>query len=42
MRRNRRHMVLVSDGRTPLGVLTLHDVLGVLVPTANKQMSLPQ
>lgn len=32
MRRNRRHMVLVSEGGAPLGVLTLNDVLGVLVP----------
>jgi len=32
MRRERRHIVLVSDGGTPLGLLTLHDVLGVLVP----------
>ncbi len=30
MRRERRHIVLVSDGRTPLGLLTLHDVLGVI------------
>jgi CBS domain containing-hemolysin-like protein len=30
MRRDRRHIVLVSDGRAPLGVLTLHDVLGVI------------
>jgi CBS domain containing-hemolysin-like protein len=30
MRRERRHIVLVSDGRTPVGVLTLHDVLGVI------------
>lgn len=30
MRRERSHMVLVSDGRTPMGVLTLHDVLGVI------------
>jgi CBS domain containing-hemolysin-like protein len=30
MRRESRHMVLISDGRTPLGVLTLHDVLGVI------------
>jgi CBS domain containing-hemolysin-like protein len=30
MRRERRHIVLVSDGRTPMGVLTLHDVLGVI------------
>jgi CBS domain containing-hemolysin-like protein len=31
----RRHMVLVSDGQSPLGVLTLHDVLGVLVPDSS-------
>ncbi len=30
MRRERSHIVLVSDGRAPLGVLTLHDVLGVI------------
>ena len=30
MRRERLHIVLVSDGRTPLGVLTLHDVLLVI------------
>jgi CBS domain containing-hemolysin-like protein len=30
MRRESRHIVLVSDGRTPVGVLTLHDVLGVI------------
>jgi CBS domain containing-hemolysin-like protein len=30
MRRERRHIALVSDGRTPLGLLTLHDVLGVI------------
>ncbi|MGE5826888.1 MAG: hemolysin family protein [Micromonosporaceae bacterium] len=30
MRRERRHIVLVSDGRAPIGVLTLHDVLGVI------------
>ena len=30
MRRERRHIVLVSDGRTPLGVVTLHDLLGVI------------
>jgi CBS domain containing-hemolysin-like protein len=30
MRRESRHIVLVSDGRTPLGVLTLHDVLGLI------------
>ncbi|GAB3819494.1 hypothetical protein GCM10027605_73770 [Micromonospora zhanjiangensis] len=31
MRRERRHMVLVSDGRAPLGVLTLDDVLTAIV-----------
>ncbi|MFK3982665.1 hemolysin family protein [Micromonospora sp. NPDC050397] len=31
MRRERRHMVLVSDGRMPLGVLTLDDVLTAVV-----------
>jgi CBS domain containing-hemolysin-like protein len=31
MRRERRHIVLVSDGRLPLGVLTLHDVLRAVV-----------
>jgi CBS domain containing-hemolysin-like protein len=36
MVRERRHMVLVSDGHSPLGVVTLHDVLGVLVPDASK------
>ncbi len=30
MRRESRHMVLVSDGQVPLGVLTLHDLLGVI------------
>jgi magnesium and cobalt exporter, CNNM family len=30
MRRERRHIALVSDGRSPLGLLTLHDVLGVI------------
>jgi CBS domain containing-hemolysin-like protein len=30
MRRESRHIVLVSDGRAPLGVVTLHDVLGVI------------
>jgi CBS domain containing-hemolysin-like protein len=41
MRRNRRHMVLVSDGQRPLGVLTLHDVLGVLVPAAPATSNAP-
>jgi len=31
MRRQRRHMVLVSDGRAPLGVVTLDDVLTAIV-----------
>ena len=31
MRRERRHMVLVSDGRSPLGVITLDDVLAAVV-----------
>jgi hypothetical protein len=31
MRRERRHIVLVSDGRVPLGLLTLHDVLRAVV-----------
>jgi len=30
MRRERRHIVLVTDGRAPLGVLTLHNLLGVI------------
>ena len=30
MRRESRHIVLVTDGRTPLGVITLHDVLGII------------
>jgi len=33
MRRERRHMVLVSDGRRPLGVVTLDDVLTAVVGT---------
>jgi CBS domain containing-hemolysin-like protein len=35
MRRERRHMVLVSDGRSPLGVVTLDDVLTAVVGTTN-------
>jgi CBS domain containing-hemolysin-like protein len=31
MRRERRHMMLVSDGRAPLGVVTLDDVLTAVV-----------
>jgi CBS domain containing-hemolysin-like protein len=37
MRRDRRHIVLVREGRTPLGVLTLHDVIDVLVPEAGAE-----
>ena len=29
--RDRRHILLVSDGRTPLGVVTLDDVLHAVV-----------
>jgi CBS domain containing-hemolysin-like protein len=31
MRRERRHIVLVTDGRAPLGLLTLYDVLRAVV-----------
>jgi CBS domain containing-hemolysin-like protein len=31
MRRDRRHILLVSDGRAPLGVITLDDVLHAVV-----------
>ena len=31
MRRDRRHIVLVSDGRRPLGVIALDDVLHAVV-----------
>jgi CBS domain containing-hemolysin-like protein len=34
MRRERRHIVLVSDGRVPLGLLTLDDVLRAVVGEA--------
>lgn len=30
MRREGRHIVLVSEGSTPVGLLTMHDVLGVI------------
>jgi CBS domain containing-hemolysin-like protein len=30
MRRESRHIMLVTDGRAPLGMVTLHDVLGVI------------
>jgi CBS domain containing-hemolysin-like protein len=35
MRRERRHIVLVSDGRVPLGLLTLDDVLRAVVGSAD-------
>ncbi|MEO3746781.1 hemolysin family protein [Plantactinospora sp. B5E13] len=43
MRRERRHMVLVSDGRVPLGVVTLDDVLTAVVdaPTDPEQSGRP-
>ena len=43
MRRERRHMVLVSDGRTPLGVVTLDDVLTAVVgqPGPDQRRSSP-
>jgi CBS domain containing-hemolysin-like protein len=34
MRRERRHMVLVTDGRSPLGIVTLDDVLTAVVGDA--------
>jgi CBS domain containing-hemolysin-like protein len=37
MRRERRHMVLVSDGTTPLGVVTLDDVLTAVVGSVDGQ-----
>jgi CBS domain containing-hemolysin-like protein len=39
MRRERRHMVLVSDGRTPMGVVTLDDVLNAVVGVAARNAS---
>jgi CBS domain containing-hemolysin-like protein len=45
MRRESRHMVLVSDGRSPIGVVTLQDVLtavvGVVDRPANSAPSVP-
>ncbi len=37
MRRERRHIVLVGDGRTSLGVLTLDDVLRAVVGAGDEQ-----
>ncbi len=47
MRRERRHIVLVSDGRAPLGIVTLDDVLDAVVggmpagPRQNAVRSVP-
>ncbi|HKT04369.1 MAG TPA: hemolysin family protein [Rugosimonospora sp.] len=38
MRRERRHIVLVSDGRVPLGVLALDDVLRAVVGGRDRQV----
>jgi CBS domain containing-hemolysin-like protein len=38
MRKERRHMMLVSDARTPLGVVTLDDVLMAVVGTPSVSM----
>jgi CBS domain containing-hemolysin-like protein len=40
MRRERRHMVLVSDGRAPLGVVTLDDVLHAVVAPVDSSAAL--
>jgi len=42
MRRERRHMVLVSDGRVPLGVVTLDDVLTAVVGAAAESTGVGQ
>jgi CBS domain containing-hemolysin-like protein len=39
MRRERRHMVLVSDGRAPVGVVTLQDVLTAVVGDTSQVVS---
>jgi CBS domain containing-hemolysin-like protein len=39
MRRERRHIVLISDGRTPLGLLTLDDVLRAVVGASDRASS---
>ena len=41
MRRERRHMVLVSDGRAPLGVVTLDDVLKAVVGSGVSTPAVP-
>jgi CBS domain containing-hemolysin-like protein len=41
MRRDRQHMVLVSDGRAPLGVVTLDDVLNAVVGHAVATPAVP-
>ena len=37
MRRERQHIVLVSDGRRPLGIVTLDDVLNAVVGTPHAE-----
>ena len=37
MRRDRQHIVLVSDGRLPLGIVTLDDVLNAVVGPVNAE-----
>jgi CBS domain containing-hemolysin-like protein len=41
MRRERRHIVLVSDGRVPLGVLALDDVLRAVVGVSPDRTGAP-
>jgi CBS domain containing-hemolysin-like protein len=41
MRRDRQHMVLVSDGRSPLGVVTLDDVLNAVVGAGVRAPAVP-
>ncbi|GGK35087.1 membrane protein [Pilimelia terevasa] len=41
MRRDRRHMVLISDGRSPLGVVTLDDVLTAVVGVGHGAREVP-
>jgi CBS domain containing-hemolysin-like protein len=41
MRRERQHMVLVSDGRAPIGVVTLDDVLNAVVGSGVSTPAVP-
>jgi CBS domain containing-hemolysin-like protein len=41
MRRERQHMVLVSDGRAPIGVVTLDDVLNAVVGSGVSTRAVP-